>query len=103
MPNADDKDPDMQADCRITPGAYGGPLCDQYGVVVGMIHKRSKIEQGVDPFAFVVPCDLLQTFLKKNLPAGATLPRVKTGSQTRGWDVVKEQLEPSVVRVQCFE
>ena len=78
-------------------------MCNQYGVVVGMIHKRSQLQHGVDPFAFVIPCDLLQTFLKKHLPDGTTLARVKAGRQSRGWDEVKEQMDSSVVRVQCFE
>ena len=78
-------------------------MCNQYGLVVGMVHKRSSAHLDVDAFTFALPSDSLRSFLEKHLPTGTALPQAKTGGRSRGWDEVKEQMDLSVVRVQCFE
>jgi S1-C subfamily serine protease/thioredoxin-related protein/DNA-directed RNA polymerase subunit RPC12/RpoP len=104
LPGAEDKDPDMQSDCRVSPGSYGGPMCDEHGVVVGMVHRRTKPEaHGNVLFAFVAPCDLLRSFLKMHLPPAATLPTAQTKGPTRDWVDIKEQMSSSVVHILCLE
>jgi S1-C subfamily serine protease len=124
VPSPDDKEPEIETDCRIGPGTVGGPLCNQRGAVVGMIYKRSaQTERNVDPFGLALPAETLQAFLKKNLPASETpdpkesadkptksvkkpgrmAKSAKVASSDLGWDEVKVRLESSVVRVQCFE
>ena len=83
MPGPEDKNPEIQTDCRIAPGTLGGPLCNQWGAVVGMVHKRAQARQGVDTFALVVPADVLKKFIKEHLPPPAALGRGSDPPATR--------------------
>ncbi|MCX7970021.1 MAG: S1C family serine protease [Negativicutes bacterium] len=53
----------IQLGATVTPGDSGGPLLDEHGLVLGLVTGRMEEAQGI---GFVVPADVIQTFLNEN-------------------------------------
>lgn len=54
--------------CLVNPGNSGGPLCDRYGNVVGMVRAKISGMQGGDSYGQAIPASALIEFLAKHVP-----------------------------------
>ncbi len=94
-------DPDEEnmylLDCRVNPGNSGGPLCDQYGRVVGMVTAKSGLSQNVDSYGMALPANVLHAFLEKSLPGWT--PLVMENTDRLEWDEVDRAVSSSVLMV----
>jgi hypothetical protein len=60
-------EPLLATDAKVNPGNSGGPLCDEYGNVVGMVTLKSNLPGG-DNYGFAIAYSDLEAFLKEKAP-----------------------------------
>lgn len=83
-------------DCRVNPGNSGGPLCDRYGNVVGLVTAKSLSGFGIDSYGMALPASAVRDFLEKHLPGHKAQ---ESGAEELPWDEIDRRIAPSVVMV----
>src|SRR5262249_6641683 len=91
-----DNDNMLLLNCLVNPGNSGGPLCDRYGNVVGMVRAKIGARLGGDSLGLAIPASTLETFLAKNVP---NYQPAKTRTEKQEWDVIAAQVKASVLMV----
>ena len=93
-----DQTPDgmLLLDCRVNPGNSGGPLCDRYGNVVGVVTAKSLSGFGIDSYGMALPAGAVRDFLEKHLPGHEDQA---PGTEELAWDEIDRLIAPSVVLV----
>jgi S1-C subfamily serine protease len=86
-------------DLRVNSGNSGGPLCDAYGNVVGMISAKVLIGEIGDSYALAIPAEDLLKFLEKQLPADTPLASAAPADNSLDWPTVRTQVESGVLMV----
>jgi S1-C subfamily serine protease len=96
----------LMLDAKVNPGNSGGPVCDAYGRVVGIVTAKSlrgsmfssvEIDSPiVESYGMAIPAKDVETFLKANLPA---YEAPKTMRQKMTWNDVDREISSSVVMI----
>lgn len=78
-------------DVRVNPGNSGGPLCDAFGTIIGLVNARS-----FGGYGMALPGQDIDPFLRKHLkdykPDAPSTKKI-------GWDDVDRIVSPSVVMI----
>jgi S1-C subfamily serine protease len=83
-------------DAKVNPGNSGGPVCDPYGTVVGMVTAKSFSGEMVDSYGMAIPAPELDAFLNKTLD---DYEPAEEGTKKMDWDEVDRKVSPSVVLI----
>jgi serine protease Do len=96
----------LMLDAKVNPGNSGGPVCDAYGRVVGIVTAKSlrgsifsSVEFDspiVESYGMAIPVKDVESFLKTNLPA---YQAPKTPRQKMTWNEVDHEISSSVVMI----
>jgi S1-C subfamily serine protease len=83
-------------DIKVNPGNSGGPLCDSFGNVVGMVTRKTGASRIVESYGMAIPGKDLEEFLQKNLKSfkSATANR-----KPLEWNQVDKLVSPSVLMI----
>ncbi len=82
--------------CLVNPGNSGGPLCDRYGNVVGMVRAKIGARFGGDSLGLAIPAQALESFLAKNIP---NYQAAKAHTEKKEWNEIAAQVKASVLMV----
>jgi S1-C subfamily serine protease len=104
-PDPTDKQAMIELDCQLNHGNSGGPLFNDRGLVVGVVRAGMAGGLGTDRdiLGQAIPADRVVTFLKKNLPAGTTVPTPTPAAKALEWIKLKDQMEGSIVCVLNYQ
>jgi S1-C subfamily serine protease len=83
-------------DAKVNPGNSGGPVCDPFGTVVGMVTAKSFGGDMVDSYGMAIPAPELDAFLNKVLE---DYEPAEAGQKKMDWDDVDRRVSPSVVLI----
>jgi S1-C subfamily serine protease len=86
----------MLLDARVNPGNSGGPVCDSYGRVIGMVTAKSFSSDKVDSYGMAIPAEDLLYFIRTNLK-GYKLPRAN--HTKKAWDEIDKLVSSSVLMI----
>jgi S1-C subfamily serine protease len=96
----------LMLDAKVNPGNSGGPVCDAYGRVVGIVTAKSlrgsvfssvEIDSPVvESYGMAIPAKDVESFLKANLPA---YQAPKAARQKMSWNEVDSKVSSSVVMI----
>ncbi len=104
VPDAQAEDAYIVTDCRVNPGNSGGPMCNFYACIAGMVTKKSRISTREDSYGMVIPASRLRRFLKENLPEKSRqLPSAKDDANAMNLKDINEQVSPSVVYIENIQ
>jgi S1-C subfamily serine protease len=96
VPPEEDLDNQVLLDLRVNPGNSGGPLCDAYASVVGMVTAKTFASATVESYGKAIPAADLLDFVRRNIkeykPAASNVDRMP-------WVDVNHIVEPSVVMI----
>jgi len=100
----------LMLDAKVNPGNSGGPVCDAYGRVVGIVTAKSlrgslfssvEIDSPiVESYGMAIPAKDVESFLKANLPA---YQAPKAAHQKMSWNEVDREISSSVVMIMQSE
>lgn len=96
-----DDTPDQMVllDCTVNPGNSGGPLCDSYGNVIGMVTAKSLSSYDTESYGMALPADKLKDFLLRHLPKASQPPPAKVLKERLHWDEINDMVEKSVLMI----
>jgi serine protease Do len=84
-------------DVNVNHGNSGGPLCDRYGRVVGLISARTIGGEDAGSYGMALPTPTVFDFIKPKLPA--LVAGEKKGPKLDDWSEVDKVVSPSVVMI----
>jgi S1-C subfamily serine protease/DNA-directed RNA polymerase subunit RPC12/RpoP len=102
-PDPDNDQGTIDLDCRINHGNSGGPLCNNRGVVLGMVFAKSFSSSDQDSVGMAIPAAKLQKFLKKYLPSNLPASKATPSDDPLEWKEVRARMEKSIVRVENMQ